>query len=71
MSFWDHLEALRGTLFRSVLAVGILSVVFLCIPKELFKVVLWPTQQDFILYSSLGLPFGMSLINGISIFGTR
>ena len=63
MSFWDHLEALRGTLFRSVLAVGILSVVFLCIPKELFKVVLWPTQQDFILYSSLGLPFGMSLIN--------
>ncbi len=63
MSFWDHLEALRGTLFRSVLAVGLLSVVFLCIPKELFKVVLWPTQQDFILYSSLGLPFGMSLIN--------
>lgn len=63
MSFWDHLEALRGTLFRSVLAVGLLSVIFLCIPKELFKVVLWPTQQDFILYSSLGLPFGMSLIN--------
>ena len=63
MSFWDHLEALRGTLFRSVLAVALLSIVFLCIPETLFKVVLWPTQPDFLLYSSLGLPFHMSLIN--------
>ena len=63
MSFWDHLEALRGTLFRSVAAIGLLSIVFLCIPKSLFKVVLWPTQPDFILYSSLGLPFDMTLIN--------
>ena len=63
MSFWDHLEALRGTLFRSVAAVGLLSIVFLCIPESLFKVVLWPTQGDFILYSALGLPFEMSLIN--------
>ena len=51
MSFWDHLEALRGTLFRSVAAVALLSIVFLCIPQTLFKAVLWPTQSDFILYS--------------------
>ncbi len=63
MSFWDHLEALRGTLFRSVLAVGLLSVVFLCIKEPLFKVVLWPGQPDFILYSLLGLDFKMDLIN--------
>ena len=63
MSFWDHLEALRGTLFHSVAAVGIASLLFLFIPKELFKAVLWPTQQDFILYKWLGLPFGMSLVN--------
>ena len=31
MSFWDHLEALRGTLFRSVAAIGLCSIVFLAI----------------------------------------
>ena len=50
MSFWDHLDVLRGTLFRSVLAVILVSVVFLAIPERLFKAVLWPTTSDFILY---------------------
>ena len=63
MSFWDHLEVLRGTLFRSVLAVALVSVVFLFIPGPLFKAVLWPSQPDFLLYRLLGLDFGMSLIN--------
>ena len=63
MSFWDHLEVLRGTMFRSVLAVILVSVVFLAIPERLFKAVLWPTTSDFILYKWLGLDFNMSLIN--------
>jgi len=63
MSFWDHLEALRGTLFRSVLSVALLSVIFLCFPKTLFKAVLWPTQADFPLYRLPGVDFSMSLIN--------
>ena len=63
MSFWDHLEALRGTLIRSVLGVALLSVVFLCIPKTLFKAVLWPTQGDFLLYRLPGIDFSMELIN--------
>lgn len=63
MSFWDHLEALRGTLFRSVLSVVILSAVFLCIPKLLFQAVLWPTQADFLLYRLPGVDFSMSLVN--------
>ncbi len=63
MSFWDHLEVLRGTLFRSVLAVALASVIFLFIPGPLFKAVLWPSQPGFILYRLLGLDFGMSLIN--------
>lgn len=63
MSFWDHVEALRGTLFRSVLAVALLSVVFLCIPKTLFKAVFWPTQPGFPLYRLPGVDFGMQLIN--------
>ena len=63
MSFWDHLDVLRGTLFRSVLAILLVAVVFMCIPTQLFKAVLWPTTQDFILYRWLGLSFQMSLIN--------
>ena len=55
MSFWDHLDVLRGTLFRSVLAIILVSVVFLAIPERLFKAVLWPTTSDFILYKGLGL----------------
>ncbi len=63
MSFWDHLEVLRGTLFRSVLALVLVSIIFMCIPQQLFKAVLWPTTPDFILYRMLGMDFSMSLIN--------
>jgi len=63
MSFWDHLDVLRGTLFRSVGAILLVSIVFMCIPEHLFKAVLWPTTSDFILYRWLGLDFEMSLIN--------
>ena len=63
MSFWDHLDVLRGTLFRSIIAIVLVSVIFLAMPERLFKAVLWPTTSDFILYKWLGLDFGMDLIN--------
>ena len=63
MSFWDHLDVLRGTIFRSVGAIFLLSVIFLCTKTWLFKVVLWPSQADFFLYRWLGLDFRMELIN--------
>ncbi|MBR4775584.1 MAG: twin-arginine translocase subunit TatC [Bacteroidales bacterium] len=63
MSFWDHLEVLRWTILRSVLAVVLLSIVFFCIPKTLFKAVLWPTAASFPLYRLPGVSFSMDLIN--------
>ena len=63
MSFWDHLEVLRGTLFRSVLAVVLLSVGFLFIPEHLFRAVLYPTTADFPLYRWLHMDFRMQLVN--------
>ena len=63
MSFWDHLEVLRGTLFRSLGAIVLVSVFFMAIPTRLFQAVLWPTSSDFVLYKWLGLDFGMELIN--------
>ena len=63
MSFWDHLEALRGTIWRSVLGVLLASAAFLCFPKALFSAVLWPTQADFPLYRLPGIDFSMDLVN--------
>ena len=63
MSFWDHLEALRGTLFRSVLAVAVCTGGFLAIPKTLFRAVLWPTRPDFPLYRLPGIDFSLDLVN--------
>ena len=63
MSFWDHLEALRGTLFRSVAAVVAVSAIFMCFPKAVFSAVLWPTRADFLLYRLPGVDFSMDLVN--------
>lgn len=63
MSFWDHLDVLRGTVFRSVLAVFLLSLIFLGAKTWLFGIVLAPSRPDFFLYRRLGLDFGMELIN--------
>lgn len=63
MSFWEHVEELRGTLLRSILAIVSVSVVFLCFPKQVFKAVLWPTERDFLLYRLPGVDFSMDLIN--------
>lgn len=63
MSFWDHIEELRGTLLRSILAVVSVSVAFLCFPKQVFKAVLWPTEPGFPLYRLPGVDFSMGLIN--------
>lgn len=63
MSFWDHLEELRGTLFRSIISVCVVSAVFMCFPKPLFNAVLRPTRPDFPLYRLPGVDFSMELIN--------
>jgi sec-independent protein translocase protein TatC len=64
MSFWDHLEVLRGTLFRSLLAISIFSVVVFCFKKFVFDdVVLAPTRSDFWVYKLLNMDVKMSLVN--------
>ena len=54
MSFWDHLEELRWTLFRSVLALFIFAIGGFAIMPWLFdNVVMAPCSSDFILYREL------------------
>ena len=64
MSFWDHLDVLRGTLFRSALSVLLVSIVMFCFKNFLFeKIVLAPSRPDFFLYKILGGNVSMQLIN--------
>ena len=64
MSFWDHLDVLRGTLFRSALAIVLLSVILLCFKKFLFDdIILAPSRPDFFIYKWFGQDFSMELIN--------
>lgn len=64
MSFWDHLDVLRGTLFRSALAIVLVSVVLLCFKKFLFDdIILAPSRPDFFIYKWFGQDFSMELIN--------
>lgn len=63
MTFWDHLDELRGTIIRSVVAICIFAVAGLAFKNLLFRIVLAPTRPDFCIYRWLGWDFSMTLIN--------
>ena len=63
MSFWDHLEELRGTLFRSLLALCLLAVLGFIFKGPLFKIILAPASPEFSIYKLLGWDFELELIN--------
>jgi sec-independent protein translocase protein TatC len=51
MSFWGHIDALRGHLIRSVLVVIVLAIVIFFFPEILFdKIIFGPIHNDFITY---------------------
>jgi sec-independent protein translocase protein TatC len=54
MSFWDHLEELRWTLFRSILALVVLAIGFFAFMRGaggIFDgIILGPTRGDFLTY---------------------
>ena len=63
MSFWDHLEELRGTVFRSLLAVCLVAVLGFVFKKLLFEVILLPASSEFVVYRLLGWKFSLDMIN--------
>lgn len=69
MTFWDHLEELRGVLLRVVVAVVVAGVAAFCFKDLLFAVVLAPKSADFVTYRLFGLvsgstaAFAVDLIN--------
>ena len=64
MTFWDHLEELRGSLFRMLAVFGSAVVVLFFFKGFLFdSVILAPSKPDFFLYRLLGADFSLTLVN--------
>ena len=63
MSFWDHLEELRGTLFRSIIALCLFAVLGFIFKKPLFYLIFLPASPDFFIYRLLGWTFTLEMIN--------
>ncbi|MCM1041856.1 MAG: twin-arginine translocase subunit TatC [Bacteroides sp.] len=52
-SFWEHLDDLRHSLIRVVIAAAVLAVAAFCFKETLFSVVLAPQKSGFITYRLL------------------
>lgn len=64
LSFWDHLDALRGTLVRSLLAVCIMTVIGLVFRNFLFdRVILAPACGDFFIYRWFPMQSDVNIVN--------
>ncbi|MCR4916211.1 MAG: twin-arginine translocase subunit TatC [Prevotella sp.] len=63
-TFWEHLDVLRWTIVRSLVAVVVFAVIAFCLKEWLFAVVLAPTTSNFITFRLMGSPdFAIHLIN--------
>ncbi len=64
LTFWDHLDVLRSSIIRMVVAVVLFAAVAFLLKDELFNVVLAPRSSDFITYRLLGAAsFHLHLMN--------
>ena len=64
MTFWDHLDVLRKSIFRFAAVYVIVAAVLFFFKEFLFdQVILAPTDSSFYLYRLLGLDFSLSLVN--------
>ena len=55
MTFWDHLDELRGSLIKMVVAVVVCAIVAFFFKEELFHIILAPQGGDFVTYRLLTL----------------
>ena len=53
-SFWEHLDDLRGSLIKIVVAIVLFSTLAFCFKDILFKIVLAPKDSSFFMYKLFG-----------------
>ncbi len=68
MSFWEHLEELRWTIIRSLVAVGIGMVICFIFQKQLINFLRGPAPEDMRLVY-LSLPEGFVVYLKVAMFG--
>ena len=63
-SFWEHLEDLRGSLIRMLIAAFVFSTLAFCFKDLLFRIVLAPKDSSFFMYKLFGGgDFSIQLMN--------
>jgi len=64
VTFWEHLDELRGSLIRMAIAAIAMGLVAFAMKETLFDIVLAPSKADFFIYRIIGAePFDIKLIN--------
>ena len=64
LTFWEHLDVLRGSVIRMLVAAVTAGVVAFLLKDRIFDVVLAPAGSDFVTYRLLGTePFRIELVN--------
>ena len=53
LTFWDHLDVLRGSLFKIVVVTVLFMVIAFIMKDTLFSIILAPKESDFITYRLL------------------
>lgn len=64
MTFWDHLDALRASLIKVIVAFFVVAIGLFPFKVFLFdNLILAPTKNDFWIYRLLGADFSLNLVN--------
>jgi len=64
LTFWDHLDELRSSLFRMLGVTVLFAIIAFVLKDELFAIVLAPRSSDFLTYRLLGVEdFQLHLMN--------
>jgi len=53
LTFWQHLDVLRGSMIRCLVAITGCAIVAFCLKEPLFDFILWPQKADFPTYRFL------------------
>lgn len=71
MSFWEHLDVLRGVLIKVVVAVALCSAAAFAFKDEVFSIILAPRSNTFFTYRLLAMATPWSDGPGVAPFSIR
>lgn len=64
LTFWEHLDVLRGSLIRIVIVTAVCGIAAFCFKDEMFAIVLAPKSSQFPLYRLMDIgTFDIPLVN--------